>query len=401
MTRAHMPSPWPATLLLVGAGVVSAVQVGKAPAALQAVQEALVLTLSQAAWLLSAFGVVGAIFGIAIGLVADRFGARRALIASLLLQAIASAAGAMAQGPGLLIASRIVEGMGFLGAIVAAPALIAHIARGPDAAGPLAVWSTFMPAGMALILFASPFLLLYGWRALWWASSGAALILAGAVAWRSPRPASARNQASTAALLCQTLLARGPVCLLLLFMLYAGAWFALFGLLPVVLQDGLAQTPARANALTGLAIGAGAVGNLWGGALVAHGARPSSALAWAFGVSALLALAVAAVPLGPAWRFGLVVAFAVVSGIVPPTLFAQAASQAPHRAAVGVTLGMMMQGNHLGLVAGPAAGAALTVAGGWPALGAGVAAAAGTAVAVACWLLPRTESHLKSGSNDP
>lgn len=396
MTRALTTSPWPATLLLVGAGVVSAVQVGKAPAALQAVQESLVLPLSQAAWLLSAFGVVGAVFGIAIGLAADRFGARRALIAGLLLQGIASAAGAMAQGPALLITSRIVEGIGFLGAIVAAPALIAHIARGRDAAGPLAAWSTFMPTGMALILFASPFLLLYGWRALWWAGSAAALVFAGAVAWRSPRAASARDKASTAALLHQTLLARGPICLLLLFMLYAGAWFALFGLLPVVLQDGLAHTPARANALTALAIGAGAVGNLLGGALVAHGARPSSALAWAFGASALLALVAAAAPLGPAWRFGLVVAFAVVSGIVPPALFAEAPSQAPHPAAVGVTLGMMMQGNNLGLVAGPAAGAALTVAGGWPALGAGVAAAACTAVAVACWLLPRTERNLKS-----
>ncbi len=395
MTRGLTTSPWPATLLLVGAGVVSAVQVGKAPAALQAVQEALALPLSQAAWLLSAFGVVGALFGIAIGLVADRFGARRALIAGLLLQGIASAAGAMAQSPALLIASRTVEGIGFLGAIVAAPALIAHIARG-RAAGPLAAWSTFMPAGMALILFVSPFLLLYGWRALWWTGSAAALVVAGAVAWRSPREAVARDKAGTAALLRQTVLARGPICLLLLFMLYAGAWFALFGLLPVVLQDGLAPTPSRANALTAFAIGAGAVGNLLGGALVAHGVRPSSALAWAFGASALLALVVAAAPLGPAWRFGLVVIFAVVAGIVPPALFAEAPSQAPHPAAVGVTLGMMMQGNNLGLVAGPVVGAALSVAGGWPALGAGVAAAACVAAGLACWLLPRTKSNLKS-----
>lgn len=396
MTRALPTSPWPATLLLVGAGIVSAVQVGKAPAALQAVQAALVMPLSQAAWLLSAFGVVGAVFGIAIGLVADRLGARRALIAGLLLQGIASAAGAMAQGPALLIASRIVEGIGFLGAIVAAPALIAHIARGRHAAGPLGAWSTFMPAGMALILFASPCLLLYGWRTLWWVGSAAALVFASAVAWRAPRVAPARDNASTAALLRQTLLARGPICLLLLFMLYSGAWFALFGLLPVVLQDGLAPSPARANALTALAIGAGAVGNLLGGALVAHRARPSSALAWAFGACAVLALVVATAPLGPAWRFGLVVVFAVISGIVPPALFAEAPSQAPHPTAVGATLGMMMQGNNLGLVAGPPAAAALTAAGGWPALGAGVAAAALAAVAVAWWLLPRTERSLEA-----
>ncbi|HEU6456622.1 MAG TPA: hypothetical protein VN201_14300, partial [Roseateles sp.] len=58
-------STWTATLLLVGAGLVSAMQVGKAPAALQAVQAGLGLPLERAAWLLSAFGIVGALFGIA------------------------------------------------------------------------------------------------------------------------------------------------------------------------------------------------------------------------------------------------------------------------------------------------------------------------------------------------
>lgn len=395
MTRPLPPSPWPATLLLVAAGVVSAVQVGKAPAALQAMQGALGMPLAQAAWLLSAFGVVGAVLGVVIGLAADRFGARRALIAGLLPQGIASAAGALAQDPAILIASRIVEGIGFLAAIVAAPTLIAHITRGRDAAGPFAAWSTFMPAGMALILLTSPWLLSYGWRALWWAGSVAALLMAGFVAWRAPQAPVRHGTASTTALLRRTLLARGPISLLLLFMLYAGAWFALFGLLPVVLEDGLAPTPATANSLTALAIGAGAVGNLVGGALAARAARPSSLLAWAFGASAVLALAVAAAPLSPAWRFGLVVAFAVVSGIVPLALFAEAPGQTPHPAAVGLTLGMMMQGNNLGLVLGPAAGTALTAAGGWPALGAGVATAACTAIAVACWLLPRTTSPAK------
>ena len=184
MTRTPLrASPWPATWLLVGAGVVSAMQVGKAPAALQEVQHDLAMPLAQAAWLLSAFGIVAAVCGVAIGLAADRFGARRALIAGLLLQGAASAVGALAQAPALLIASRVVEGIGFLCAIVAAPTLLAHLARGRSTAGPLAVWSTFMPVGMALILLASPWLLSQGWRAVWLAGSAAALLYAAAVAW--------------------------------------------------------------------------------------------------------------------------------------------------------------------------------------------------------------------------
>lgn len=393
-------SPWPATLLLVGAGLVSAMQVGKAPAALQAVQAALPMPLAQAAWLLSAFGVIGAVLGLPLGLLADRIGARRALVAGLLLQAMGSAAGALAGTAWFLLASRVVEGLGFLCAIVAAPALITHVARGPAAAGPLAAWSTFMPLGMALALLLSPWLLLQGWRALWWGGSAVAVLYAAAV-WRwAPRCRPASDSQAGAPPWRAALLARGPLGLMLLFMLYAGAWFALFGLLPVVLAEG-GGTPAHANLLTALAVGAGAVGNLAGGALASRGARPASVLVCAFGASALLALAVATAPLGAGGRYGLVVTFAVVSGMVPPALFAEAPRQAPHPLAVGVVLGLMMQGNNLGLVAGPAAGAALTVAAGLPGLGVGVAAAACMAIAVTWWMLPRARRRCGSASLPP
>ena len=383
-------SPWPVTLLLVGAGIVSAVQLGKAPAAFQAVQAALDLPLERAAWLLSAFGIVGALFGVAIGTVADRLGARRTLVAGLALQGAASAAGAAAQDATLLIASRLVEGVGFLAVIVAAPTLIARVVPASRTAGPMAAWSAFMPAGMALVLLASPWLLDAGWRALWWGASALALGYAVLAAACTPRddadhlPSPGRPQPWH-----HTVLARGPLSLLLLFMLYAGAWFALFGLLPVVLNGGLAATPAQANLLTALAIASGGVGNLAGGALLARGVRPAALVAGALGVSALLALWVAAESLGAWPRYGLVVAFATVAGLVPPALFAEAPLQAPHPSALGLMLGMMMQGNNLGLVAGPAAGAALTAAGGWPALAVGAAACAGAGILVVVWLLPR------------
>lgn len=390
-------SPWPVTVLLVGAGLVSAVQLGKAPAALQAVQAALGLPLERAAWLLSAFGVVGALFGIAIGTAADRLGARRTLVAGLALQGAASAAGAAAQDATLLIASRLVEGVGFLAVIVAAPALIARVVPASRAAGPMAVWSTFMPAGMALVLLASPWLVAAGWRALWWMGSGLALGYAALAAWRAPRDGATRSPSRGSALpLHRTLLARGPLALLLLFMLYAGAWFALFGLLPVVLDGGLAATPAQANMLTALAIASAGAGNLAGGVLLARGMRPASLVAGALGVSALLALSVAMASLGAWPRYGLVVAFATVAGLVPPALFAEAPAQAPHASTLGLTLGMMMQGNNLGLVAGPAAGAVLTATGGWPALAAGAAAMAGTGAALAVCLLPRPVAGMRT-----
>lgn len=390
-------SSWSSAMLLVGAGLVSAMQVGKAPAALQAVQAGLGLSLERAAWLLSAFGIVGAVFGIAIGTAADRLGARRTLVAGLALQGLASAAGAAAQDATLLIASRLIEGVGFLAVIVAAPALIARVVPATRVAGPMAAWSTFMPAGMALVLLASPWLLTEGWRALWWICSALALGYAGLAAWRAPRDDATRPslQGSALPLHC-TLLARGPLALSLLFMLYSSAWFALFGLLPVVLEGGLATTPAQANLLTALAIASGAAGNLAGGALLTRGVRPASLVMAALAVSASVALLVAMASLGAWPRYWLVVAFATVAGLVPPALFAEAPLQAPHASTLGLTLGMMMQGNNLGLVVGPAAGAALSAAAGWPGLAAGAAAMAVTGIAVVVCLLPRPAAGLRT-----
>jgi MFS family permease len=130
--RGPKGSRWPTILLIAGAGVVSAFQVGKAPTALAAVQADLALGLATASWLLSAFAIVGARAGIAIGVAVDHVGARRTVLAGLLLQGLFSAAGAFAEGAPLLLATRAIEGLGFLTVTVATPTLIVAVARPRD-----------------------------------------------------------------------------------------------------------------------------------------------------------------------------------------------------------------------------------------------------------------------------
>ena len=95
---------WPSILLIVGAGVVSACQVGKVPAALADIQAHLALDLGTASWLLSAFAVVGAFTGITIGVAVDHVGARFMALGGLLLQGGGSAIGALANDAPLLLA---------------------------------------------------------------------------------------------------------------------------------------------------------------------------------------------------------------------------------------------------------------------------------------------------------
>jgi MFS transporter len=84
---------WPLALVLVGAGVAGALQIGKAVAALPTVRADLGLSLGTAGWLLSVVNLAGALAGLLIGAAADRIGHRRAVLAGLVVTAVCGAAG--------------------------------------------------------------------------------------------------------------------------------------------------------------------------------------------------------------------------------------------------------------------------------------------------------------------
>ena len=63
-------SNWATILLAVGAGIVTAMQIGKVPPALQVIAEDLELSRVTAGLVASLFFVVGAVFGVAVGAMA-------------------------------------------------------------------------------------------------------------------------------------------------------------------------------------------------------------------------------------------------------------------------------------------------------------------------------------------
>ena len=158
---------WPAVLLFLGAGIVAAFQVGKAPIALSDIRADFGAGLAQVAWVLSTFPMVGAVTGIAMGVLVSRVGARAMLPLGLAVIAAASLAGALAPALPWLLATRIAEGLGLLMVVIAAPSLITQVTHGDDRAKAFGMWGCFMPTGMALSMLAAPLLSGLGWRGLW------------------------------------------------------------------------------------------------------------------------------------------------------------------------------------------------------------------------------------------
>lgn len=354
--------------LVVGAGVVSAFQVGKAPIALDAIRADLAIGLTAASWILSAFALIGALASVAIGGVVDRAGARQAVVYGLLLQASGSAIGAVSANLPLLVAARAIEGLGFLAVTIAAPSLIVAASRPQDRARAFAAWATFMPVGMALMMFCAPALHALGWRGIWHLNTA---ILAGFALWIAiavrgvGAGGGARVQPGTAAALSRALGVPGPWLLAGIFGAYTAAYFSLFGFLPTLLSDRLGVEAGTAGVLSAIAVAAGAAGCLACGHRLGSGTRATTLMLVGFAAMALGGIGVLALPL-PGWcSYLLCVAISFVGAFIPTAIFDAAPRHSPRPELLGTTVGLATQGNSIGVVIGPLIASAIAAAAGW------------------------------------
>jgi MFS family permease len=167
-------------LLVYGTGVLAAATLGKVAPAVSLLRADLGLSLEAAGWLVSAITAVTVLLGTPAGLWVRRRGGRRALLAGLALLAVTGAAGAGAPGVGWMLAARVVEGVGFLLVVVAAPTLLVQMAARADQPAVLALWGTAIPVGLAASAAAGGVLAPLGWRL--WLAVPNALAVPAAVA---------------------------------------------------------------------------------------------------------------------------------------------------------------------------------------------------------------------------
>jgi len=386
-------TPWPRIAVLLCAGVAVALHGGKVPGAIALLRHDLGLGLTAAGWVVSIFNLVAAGAGFALGLLADRVGQARAALAGLLLTAAASAAGAGAANPAWLLASRAVEGLGFMLVAVSVPFLIAGAAAPQDRRVALGLWGANVPLGIgAMLLLGAPLLDRIGWRGLW--LLGAALAAAAAAALcRSTRGVPVTRRPRGAAPLAQIrrLAAhRGPLLLAATFALYAGQYLAVIGFLPLILTEVDGLPGSAAAALGAVAVLGNVLGNAGAGFALRRGIGADRLLIGASAAMAAGAALVFAQDAGPVAHVGGAIAFSAVGGLIPGTLFAVAPERSPAPELLSGVNGLMMQGSALGQFVLPPGVAAIAAShGGWTA-----AAAATTSAAALVVLLARRLARL-------
>ena len=357
--------------IVFAVGVTCALHVGKLPVAIPVLRDALGLTLVQAGFLLSLVQLAGMTLGLVVGLAADRLGPRRVMVAGLVLLALGSALGAMAPGTELLLFSRVVEGMGFLLAVLPAPGLLRQrVLHAPTLSRALGWWGAYMPLGTALaLLLGAPLMGVIGWR---WAWGCLALLSLSAVAvlLRCVSDDKRADNPSPPAVawrprLRRTLEAPGPWWVALAFFLYSGQWLAVIGFLPTIYAQA-GYGAVAVGALSALAAGINMSGNIGAGRLLARGVPPGALLGVGFcamGLGSVIAFTAEGYPLA---QYLAVLAFSGIGGLVPGTLFGLAVVLAPGEDTVSTTVGWMQQFSALGQFIGPPLVAwVATQAGGW------------------------------------
>ena len=359
-----------AAILVIVAGVVSALHVGKLPPAIPVLRETLGVTLVQAGFLLSLVQLAGMLLGALVGMLADRVGPRRVMLAGLLLLSAASAVGAASAGVEALLLARAVEGMGFLLAVLPAPGLIRRMVHDPATLSRfLGLWGAYMPIGTATALLLGPWAFaVLGWR---WSWLGLALLSAGAwwMVWRQvpgdERPVASAGSLSMGRRLATTLSAAGPWCVALAFLMYSGQWLAVVGFLPTIYTQA-GWSVGMVGALTALAAGINLVGNIGAGRLLARGVQPG-VLLWTAYLTMAAGSVVAFAWVGhPVAQYLAVLVFSAVGGLIPGTLFSLAVRLSPSPQTVSTTVGWVQQLSSLGQFIGPPVVAWLAAfAGGW------------------------------------
>jgi MFS transporter, CP family, cyanate transporter len=376
-----------AAVVVLGAGIVGALHTGKVPATLAMIQGEFGLSLMMAGALISVLQIVSASVGLVGGAVVDRIGQARAMCFGLTLLGLGGLWGALAEDAYQLLASRVLESLGLVFAVLPGPSLMRQVVPKDRLMVWMGWWSAYVPLGIGLALFIVP--LLAHWRLAWLLIAALSLAWALAVAWTflrassvsGARPDSAPVKVSMLSNARQTLQSLGPWLLALGFCFYAGQFMGMFGFLPKIYEEnGLA--PGLAGGLTGFAVLANAWGNVRAGRLAQRGVSFSQTIIRSSLWMIVCAWLTFEAPLQPVWakafapeaaklaglvtQYLAVLCFSAAAGYIPACFFNLCHRVAPSEGAAATTVGFMQQGAAIGQLLSPVLIAwVVTVTGGW------------------------------------
>jgi len=350
LNETHWPGVWVAFL----AGCIGAFQIGKTFAALALIIDELGLSLVQAGLVLSLFSLIAAFAGAGFGLLSDRIGHLYMALSGLLISAGGAFLGATALGIEVLLLSRLIEGLGFILAIVALPSLISRSTTDRNRPLAMGLWGAFMPAGIGIsMLITPPLLELHGWRGLW-NDVGFIILFWCAILFITFRSTTSKTGIHPGSSdFIANVLRIGPLLVVAGFVCYSSLYQSLTAFLPTILVKDYSVPLAQAARFGALVVVGNVIGNVSAGWLIGRGFAPWKLLTISFIAMGLCATLVFATTSDPLVKTLAGFLFSAFGGLFPGTAFVLAARYSIHPSHMALMAGLMLQGAGIGQTIGP------------------------------------------------
>ncbi|MCJ2181778.1 MFS transporter [Novosphingobium sp. 1949] len=371
-----MTRRWPPILFLWLVGILAAAQLAKFSTMAPLLRARFDLSLPATGLLISLMEVGGGVLGFGAGLALSWISRRQSLVAGLALLALTGVVEAEATSATTLFAARAAEGIGYLLVVIAAPTAIAALADDVIRPRALALWSSFVPMGIAIgavltgygVDLVQPRGVMLGWSIV--------LALAIVPVLRLPL---GHSEA------CRIMLpAPAAWVSTLAFGVYTLFLCSLTMLLPTFLIDERGASVGEAGLVASLASLSALPASGIAMALIRKGPMSLTRLFAICGPSLVLTAGLA--PLVFAGPSGLVATSVVVvlavllSGLVSPLVFARlpllAGARSPHDPRIAAANGLITQFGAGGALVGPPLAGLVVRHWGWGALGLTIAALA-------------------------
>lgn len=149
----------------------------KVPPMMPVLMETFHVSLTMAGMMMSIFAVTGLILAIPAGIILQKLGSKTTGLIAIGFLVIGAIMGAFSTSAGLMLTSRMIEGVGMGLITVVAPAMIAIWFPAENQGTPMGIWATWVPTGSIIMYNLAPTLgSAMGWQAVWWFGAGFAVV---------------------------------------------------------------------------------------------------------------------------------------------------------------------------------------------------------------------------------
>ncbi|MEG2480189.1 MAG: MFS transporter, partial [Mucinivorans sp.] len=350
------------------AGISLALVQNKVAPCMVTLQSAFGIDMATAGWLSSLFSLVGIVMAIPASIILNKLGPKRGGVIALICAILGSFIGVFTDSVVVLMASRVVEGVGVGLMSVIGPSLIAMWFPEAKRGLPMSIWAAYQMGAQAVMFFLGGVLTVsFGWQGMWWFGLVACVValVFYVLCVKSPRPEdSYADVESDDVSIVEGVKSPSAWILSVATMLFCIGCFGFVNWIATCWSQTFSWPEDQANMWVGyFSIGGVVAAIIIGTVLnrVRNRKRFGTVALVAYGIASFFGMFMD----NPTFLVGFVIVYAFVDAGFPCVLWTMAAQTVKKPELAGVALGVVSIGFNLGILLGPPIIGAVVDAFGW------------------------------------